>query len=250
MASRRSASALTLGFLLVIGCDRKDVVVPQRPPEHPAPSAEALARKKRSEEKVTALGLRLNASLPVIESVAEAKPRAKDAIVDRALALSVVALASEDDATPQLVGKVRMDLAVDPFLSPKEKRFLDDPAPSPKERAYFNWQYECLGVLLWALGLYDLPPMDKVVDAGQLTKIVREKQPKGLRADGKLRAIEAVLDEADLIYRIDWACVDARVKGSDKPKSVDCEVVVERHRALNWLIGYNGQAWDDVSTDT
>jgi len=26
--------------------------------------------------------------------------------------------------------------------------------------------------------------------------------------------------------------------------------VVERHPALNWLLGYQGQEWDDVSTDT
>jgi len=34
------------------------------------------------------------------------------------------------------------------------------------------------------------------------------------------------------------------------PHGVDCEMVVERHHALNWLIGYQGQDWDDVSTDT
>jgi hypothetical protein len=27
-------------------------------------------------------------------------------------------------------------------------------------------------------------------------------------------------------------------------------VTDERHYALNWLIGYLEQAWDDVSTDT
>ena len=27
-------------------------------------------------------------------------------------------------------------------------------------------------------------------------------------------------------------------------------VVQERHYGLNWLIGYGGQAWDDIRTDT
>ena len=27
-------------------------------------------------------------------------------------------------------------------------------------------------------------------------------------------------------------------------------VVMERHYALNWLIGYSDQEWDDVTTDT
>lgn len=28
------------------------------------------------------------------------------------------------------------------------------------------------------------------------------------------------------------------------------ELGVERHRALNWLIRYMNQAWDEVATDT
>jgi len=28
------------------------------------------------------------------------------------------------------------------------------------------------------------------------------------------------------------------------------EIIVERHRALNWLIRYMNQDWDDVTTDT
>jgi len=27
-------------------------------------------------------------------------------------------------------------------------------------------------------------------------------------------------------------------------------MATERHQALNWLIGYQGQAWDDITLDT
>jgi hypothetical protein len=69
-------------------------------------------------------------------------------------------------------------------------------------------------------------------------------------ADAKLRSIESILDEADLIYRYRWAVVDARVKGEDAPALLHPGVAMERHHALNWLIGYMEQEWDDVSTDT
>lgn len=52
-----------------------------------------------------------------------------------------------------------------------------------------------------------------------------------------------------MIYRLDWACVDARIKGNEAPASLNADVVVERHMALNWLIGYDDD-WDNVSTDT
>lgn len=65
----------------------------------------------------------------------------------------------------------------------------------------------------------------------------------------KPRGTQEILDEADLIYRLDWACVDARIKGNEAPASLNADVVVERHMALNWLIGYDDD-WDNVSTDT
>jgi hypothetical protein len=31
---------------------------------------------------------------------------------------------------------------------------------------------------------------------------------------------------------------------------VDLEIVQERHHAINWVIGYDGAPWDEVTTDT
>jgi hypothetical protein len=42
---------------------------------------------------------------------------------------------------------------------------------------------------------------------------------------------------------------DARLRGN-RFEGVDCQIVLERHHALNWLIGYQDQAGDEVSTDT
>ena len=68
-------------------------------------------------------------------------------------------------------------------------------------------------------------------------------------AQVELRDIEEILDEADLIYRYDWACVDARMKQLDAPAGLNSSVVVERHGALNWLIQRDGD-WDDPDVNT
>lgn len=66
-----------------------------------------------------------------------------------------------------------------------------------------------------------------------------------------LRSYGEVLDAADLIYRLDWACVDARVMGMQAPGGLDAGVVAERHRALFWLAGVDSRcAWDDVDLST
>jgi Domain of unknown function (DUF4272) len=68
--------------------------------------------------------------------------------------------------------------------------------------------------------------------------------------DSELRPIGDILDQVDLIYRYHWAVRNARLKGQQIPADLDPGVTEERHYALNWLIGYLEQAWDDVSTDT
>ena len=66
-----------------------------------------------------------------------------------------------------------------------------------------------------------------------------------------VRPYRELLDAADLIYRIDWACVDARVMDMKAPAELDAGVVVERHRSLFWLAGIDERcAWDDVDLST
>jgi hypothetical protein len=79
---------------------------------------------------------------------------------------------------------------------------------------------------------------------------MKERSTKQFIADAKLRPMSAILDQADKIYRYHWAVVDARVNGKSSLAKLEPGVTMERHYALNWLIGYMEQEWDDISTDT
>ncbi len=72
----------------------------------------------------------------------------------------------------------------------------------------------------------------------------------GFLKNASLRAQGEILDAADLVCRYHWAIVNARVNDREPPSGLDSSVVIERHHALNWLMGYMNQEWDDVSTDT
>ena len=41
-----------------------------------------------------------------------------------------------------------------------------------------------------------------------------------------------------------------RIMRHGRGEGLNRGVVMERHYALNWLIGYAGRDWDEVSTDT
>lgn len=236
---------------LLSACKAKTgVAEPEVSAPTPQASAEQTARKARSEARLRAEGVKINPTLPCIEDKSAAKIRSKDEVVNRAFALALVAVKAEGLEQPSVL-KFRDDLGVAPFLSPKESAFVANESPDQKTRAQFDWRYEAAHVMHWALGYVDkLDTPKTVVDAGQVVRLIRKPGPTEYRANAKLRSADELLDEADLIYRYDWACVDARVKGQPKLESIDCEIVVERHQALNWLIGYQGQAWDEVSTDT
>jgi hypothetical protein len=136
-------------------------------------------------------------------------------------------------------------------FTPKELAFIKDPDPTEHDRTQFAWRYECFWVMLWALGYLDtLPAPDETCDVSKAVGLLRDNGREGFLKNAKLRPQQEILDEADLIYRYHWAVVDARVNGGEPPTGVDGGVVMERHYALNWLIGYMDQGWDDISTDT
>ncbi len=245
--------ALVSGFALLVGCkDAEEAapVPPPPPPSHPAPSSEALARKARSIATLEREGVKVMKDLPVIATVAESTSRERDAIVDRAVALMLVGTKSEGLEQVAL-DKIRDTFGASGFLSPHEQAYLAKATPSTADNAAFNWRYEGLGVMLWALQLdASLPSPDQMVDAGHVVKEIMDKGAAALRAQARPRTMTEILDADDLYYRYDWACTNARVHRKPAPAALNCEVVQERHYALNWLIGYQHQAWDDVSTDT
>jgi hypothetical protein len=213
-------------------------------------NSEAEARRQRSIAVLQNEGVPYIDHLPMIETTAEIKPRSSEEVALRAIALAVVAVKGETlDQKLALELVERFDIRS--ALSPAERAFIDNPAPSQHDRVQFAWRYEGLGVMLWALGFeQELGRPDKIVDVPRAVSFIRDLGRDGFVAKAKLRSMDQILDQADLIYRYHWAVVDARVKGKQPPAGLDPGIVYERHYALNWLIRSSDQEWDDISTDT
>lgn len=211
---------------------------------------EALARRARSEKILRAEGVTINPYFPVLDTVSEIKQRPKDQIAYRALSLIVVALKGEG-VEPAKINSLIKEYGLEKYLSPKENTFIRNPKASEHDKIQFVWRYEAAWVLLWSLGfIKQLQKPSTICDASIAVKIMRDRSTKQFLSDAKLRPMSEVLDQADLIYRYHWAVVDANLKGKLPPGKLDGGVTMERHYALNWLIGYFDQEWDDISTDT
>jgi hypothetical protein len=218
--------------------------------ERAQPSKEASERKARSMARLKKEGVPTVDHLPVITDSKSVKVRTSDEIAKRAIAICLAAVKGEgieQDKIDSLVEK----FGADKFFTPKEAAFIKNPAPTQQERTQFAWRYECYWTLLWALGYIDsLDRPEHICDVVKAVGFLRDRDTAQFLKDAKLRPVAEILDEADLIYRYDWAVVNARLKKKEAPAKLESGVVQERHYVLNWLIGYMDQEWDDISTDT
>lgn len=214
-------------------------------------SNSSVERKGRSEAILEKEGVPFIEHLPVVEDEEMAQIRSLEEIAWRAMALCIVAVKGEGlehERVLEIIEQYELEHA----FTPKEREFVFNESPSEKDRIKFSWQYECYWVLLWALSyVEELSRPDQICDVPRSVQIMVNRTAEEFIQEAMLRDKSEILDATDLIYRYDWACVDARINGTTIPQWLECGVVLERHRTLNWLVGYNENAdWDDITTDT
>jgi Domain of unknown function (DUF4272) len=213
-------------------------------------SDEAQARKDRSIAILKAENVPFINHLRLIETEADSTRRATDQVATRAMALCIVAVKGEG-VEQEVIDSLIKEYQLESAFTPKEQEFIFDPDPTQHDRIQFAWRYECYYVMLWALGyISKLERPDTICDVPTAVSFLRDNGREGFLKKAELRSQAEILDAADLIYRYHWAVVDARINRRKTPAGLDGGIVMERHHALNWLMGYMDQEWDDLSTDT
>lgn len=222
--------------------------------------------QKDQERKARSIAVCKDRNIPCIEHLraavyeSECRIPAKEEILHRIAAIFAACVYAEVHTSGQCeepkkaAKEMREELdkryGVNAWLSPKECAYLEGKLDDAANHNRFGWRYECCAVLLWALSLYDLGEPDEICDASKLGAIMWNNDFDSLMEKALLRSKEELLDKQDLIFRYDWACVDARIHGKELTV-VSGDIVYEWHYALNWLVGAEGiTEWDEVRTTT
>ena len=94
---------------------------------------------------------------------------------------------------------------------------------------------------MWAAGIVEeLPYPSEICDVPVIAAIFWQHKSIGdLLGQGIARSTTEILDQADLTYRYDWACVDAHIHKQEAPARLDGGIVMERHYTFNWITGAN-----------
>jgi hypothetical protein len=232
---------------------------PPAPGQHLMPGASAEKRKMRSNTLLAKHGIPLCPELPPLPEESRIRLRSRAEIVERATGMLMASLYAERlrDTGDIRVGRSFVESIIEeykaePYLTPGEKAFLTDDAPQVDAVIRYVWRYECYWVALWVLGfIEELSFPDTICDVPYMVSFLRDKGSVAAFTEAAtMRGVTEILDQADLIYRYDWACVDADVKKQPPPSHLEPSVVRERHRMFNWLIHYMNQHWDAVCADT
>ena len=253
---------------VILDKDGKSQLEYYMPSEVPVPGdwgkdalPEYIERRDRSMALLRDKHIYVTPWLPLLWERAEEPGRTVEEVCGRAAALLIVSLYSECrlgehmsyEESREFVDPIIEGYGADEFFSPDERAYLDNPESDEKTQIQYAWQYENLWVMEWALGFTDdLFWPTHICDVPESSRIMREHPTmEELTAAAKLRPRAELLDQADLIYRLHWACVDARVMNMPAPQELEEGVVMERHRALFWLAGCDEMCpWDDVDLST
>jgi hypothetical protein len=212
-----------------------------------------IERKAKNEEILERENIKINKHLPCVESERETTIRSAKEVAQRVSVLAVTNYVAFNNISPEEAVDYLQNYNLWDFATDGEKEFLANPTESRK--IHETWKCEGIWTLMWALkkvATLDFP--NEFCDLGNINAedypVAKDKDPfEFINAVHDIRSKKEILDAADLYYRYNWACVDARINGK-QIEAINPGIAYERQYALNWLINYMDQDWDDVTCDT
>lgn len=201
------------------------------------------------------LGIKCYEQLPVIERTEKIKDI--DTICKRAIAcLLSIQLACDinqdddvEEATEFFKGLLERYGVWDELYDNEKKLFTGD--YTKQDAINIVWTYEAYWALVWVLGLVDdIKMSDNICDCEKAIALLSEKADYNeFKKSCRLRSIDEILDMTDLYFRYHWACVEKRLKPETQTGNLNTDVVIERRKALEWVIS-DEYDWNDIALNT
>lgn len=200
--------------------------------------------RSESLRRLAKAGIAIPATLPLIDDFSI---RPMPEILDRIVCLNAVAAVAHGfnkDLAAAWLGRE----GVFDRLTDAERLLFDS---SAADMQGFKIQVEGLWALAWIAGIVDDFDFWQKCDpafATMLPDIKTAESSSSLRSRARLREAGEIGAEADLAYCLHWALREAELNHEATPAGLIPYIVVERRRALEWVIGNEG--WESVPLDT
>lgn len=228
----------------------------------------AVSRKERSEAFLLGEGVKINPNLPEIANETDAEIKSPEETAKRAVTAFLAAQIAIDicngetgTESAEFFTGILKSFGLENELTDDEKKYFalaDESAPriSPEDANQFQWRIEMCMPLFWACGFLgddDLSfPSDITVTSDLIRLLGGCHSFADVMSHVKMHTVSEILDNADVCLRMDWACVEARIKNDRSIcGNLMSDVVMEQHKGFNWLIGaFDAKDWDNVRAHT
>ena len=214
-------------------------------PSETAVEDPAISRKKRSEKWLASHGVPFITHLPPIEAEDEVTLRPPVEVAHRArLMFAIGAVGYEVEGESRWLELLKSE-GTWAYATRRERAFLMGRNRTQQAMIDATWILDAVWPLLWALRAFEELG---VPERGVFPREVQEFLPsvfdpgdEFFAAHQELRSIAEILDATDLVYRQHWATRPWREVQVDWLCN---SAILERHKALNWLIGYgDAKTW-------
>lgn len=190
------------------------------------------------------LGYPINRELPLFEAKGQLRP--KEDLASRILCLTAVVAAAWGHPRDLTLKWLRQEQLAS-YLSESESNFLNAGGDDLQVR----WQVEGLWTLCWCASFIDELNFGTEC-SDELVTLLPDLQCDESAAPYYDRVLPrdsgSIIAKCDLAYCLHWAIRDATMRRQRPPGSLHPIRVVERRRALEWMLGTVD--WDSVPMDT
>jgi hypothetical protein len=206
-------------------------------------------RKAASEARIQSLDLPVNENLRLLAADDEVQLRSPEEVLQRMIALWAV-VGSAMIPGNRHFHRYIVGHRFQPWLSTRESRFLLKEDPGEAQRIQYSWQLEPLYFIGWCAGLIEHIgiPQGPSSLKDMVSLFPKDMTPPDrLKAAIRIRSTAEIMDQVDLVYRLDWGVRHVQPAGDDTAPAVNAGVIQEWHRAANWMIRHKGQDdWDHI----
>ena len=185
--------------------------------------------------------------LPLINEHPDEQWKSAQQIARRLIVIYALTGLSHDADPKKLLAWLESHSLDDEILNSERQYFIKKDL-SKQDITHLSWNQESVFVLAWCLGLQkSLPFPDREANLSSVfPKMPPQVDVSKFVAQSKRIESRSILEEADLYYCYHWAI--RHPEKWERPVSLSLDVVIERRRALDWVIG--SLKFDEVTLDT
>lgn len=191
------------------------------------------------------IGVEIPSTLPLMDSGLEVRDKIE--VMARLLAMHAVAASAYGSDRNKVIAWLNQETLSD-SLSKQEKQFVFEHVGQPDR---FKMQVEAIWALAWAMGIVNDLDFTKDCDERFVMQLPNLKQSQGSADFQKRinpRPLTQIVSACDLAYCLHWSIQQSERVGKQPAGKLKPYVVIERRRALEWLL--SKEEWDHVPLDT